>query len=476
MKRIHNKIAIFAAISLLFLFCSCNSAPSRVDYIVDTTPELFPDYTNTTFPSTIAPPNFCIELVGDEYYIAITGEDHVYFTYRGASAEVIIPPSKWRELCGDVGDGDFWIDISISNGGKWTQYAPIINSISTNKIDEYLAYRLLYPGYELWNEMGIYQRELSTYSEECVFSNDRVDKGCVNCHAFSNWSADTMMLHVRGKHGGTIIKQGDKTDLVQTNTTEFPNGAVYPSWHPQGRYIAFSSNEIRQYFHTSGIKPVEVSDSNSDLFIFDTNTNKQISSIDIAAKNKMETFPTWNNSGDVLYFCSADFKKDNKIEEVRYNLYSVSFDPETALLGDTVLVVDAQKLQKSISFPRVSPCGNYIMYTLSDYGNFSIWHPESDLYLLNLRDSTTRLMSEVNSSDVESYHCWSSSGDWFVFSSKRVDGLWAHPYIAAFDKDSGVASKPFALPQDDPKFYKEFMRTFNIPEFTTTKIDLNYKN
>ena len=30
----------------------------------------------------------------------------------------------------------------------------------------YIAYRLIDPGYQLWNEMGIYQRELSSFDQE----------------------------------------------------------------------------------------------------------------------------------------------------------------------------------------------------------------------------------------------------------------------------------------------------------------------
>ena len=110
------------------------------------------------------------------------------------------------------------------------------------------------------------------------------------------------------------------------------------------------------------------------------------------------------------------------------------------------------KKGKSVSFPRISPDGKYLMFTCSDYGNFSIWHPESELYLLNMETNEIRNMEEVNSNDVESFHTWSSTGEWFVFSSKRQDGLWAHPYIAKFDRQKGTAGKPFVLPPKRPGF------------------------
>ena len=66
------------------------------------------------------------------------------------------------------------------------------------------------------------------------------------------------------------------------------------------------------------------------------------------------------------------------------------------------------------------------MFTLSDYGNFSIWHKEADLWLLDLKTGTYRNLEEVNSDDTESYHNWSSNSHWFVFSSRR-GGRVVHP-------------------------------------------------
>ena len=34
----------------------------------------------------------------------------------------------------------------------------------------------------------------------------------------------------------------------------------------------------------------------------------------------------------------------------------------------------------------------------------------------------------------------------------------------------GQATKPFVLPQKDPEFYSQFLKTFNIPEFADAEI------
>jgi hypothetical protein len=40
-------------------------------------------------------------------------------------------------------------------------------------------------------------------------------------------------------------------------------------------------------------------------------------------------------------------------------------------------------------------------------------------------------------------------------------------------EDNGASDKPFILPQYDPDFYDGFLKSFNIPEFSTFKIDMN---
>jgi len=128
----------------------------------------------------------------------------------------------------------------------------------------------------------------------------------------------------------------------------------------------------------------------------------------------------------------------------------------------------------SVSFPRISPDGKFLLFTLSDYGNFSIWHQEADLYLLDLMTGKYWPLHEVNSDNTESYHAWSSNSRWIVFSSRRVDGLYTIPFFAWIGQD-GKAEKPFMLPQKDPDFYLNTFYSFNIPEFVDSKVFFSVK-
>ena len=52
--------------------------------------------------------------------------------------------------------------------------------------------------------------------------------------------------------------------------------------------------------------------------------------------------------------------------------------------------------------------------------------------------------------------------------------LYTRPYFAYID-ESGNASKPFLLPQEDTDFYHRFMKSYNIPEFITGKVSSNIR-
>jgi hypothetical protein len=70
---------------------------------------------------------------------------------------------------------------------------------------------------------------------------------------------------------------------------------------------------------------------------------------------------------------------------------------------------------------------------------------------------------DINSDKADSWHCWAFNSRWIVFSTKRMDGLFARPFFSYVD-DQGQFHKPFVLPQKNPDFYDSFAKTFNAPE------------
>ncbi len=131
-------------------------------------------------------------------------------------------------------------------------------------------------------------------------------------------------------------------------------------------------------------------------------------------------------------------------------------------------MLTAAQTGMSISEPRASPDGRYLVFCMSAYGGFPVYQPSSDLYLMDLRNGKHRRL-QCNSDASESWHCWSSNSRWIVFSSKRDNSWLARPYFSYIDA-AGQEHKPFLLPQKDPAFYDTWLKSYNIPELITGPI------
>ena len=470
-SNIQLRLSAFIGALCLILLAGCTHSYKQPDVQVDRLPHISPDYVGVTLPTTIAPVNFMVLEEGEEYQLAVGLEGQHQIICRSTDGKMRLPEVQWKKLLADAAGKEITFQISVCKADKWEGYKDFSMFISKDPIDGYLAYRLLYPGYELWNEMGIYQRDLSSFTVEPIVENREFGKQCVNCHTFKQNDTSHFMFHVRGRTGGTVINRNGKLEKINSKPNHAAVGGTYSAWHPSGDFIAMSMNEVQQFFHSQGQKQIEVTDLRADMGVYDIENHQMLSAPLLSDSTYMETFPHWSPDGRSLYFCRAkQYQQGMNWGDIRYDLCRVAFSPENRTFGAIECLYAASDSLKSVSFPRVSPDGQYVMFTQSDYGNFSIWHPESDLMLMDLHTQVIRKLDEVNSDQVESFHTWSSTGKWFVFSSKRLDGLWARPFFAHFDPETGKASKPFVLPQEEPDFYDNYTRTFNLPELITSPI------
>ena len=116
----------------------------------------------------------------------------------------------------------------------------------------------------------------------------------------------------------------------------------------------------------------------------------------------------------------------------------------------------------SITEPRVSPDGEWVLFCMSDYGSFPVYQSSSDLYLLDLETREHHRLA-INSPRSDSWHCWSANSRWIAFASKRRDGVFGRIYLSYID-ESGHAHRPLLLPQEDPTFYDRLIKTYSVPE------------
>ncbi len=460
---------IFLVFFSVVIISSCKN-----DYTVDQHLKeevvIVPDYKNITVPYNIAPLNFSVK--GEKLsFVKYEVDDHS-LVVKASNNQTSVPIKEWHDFLQQAKGKSVNVTVVVDRKGNQVAFAPFSIEVSTDVIDEYIAYRLIEPGYEIWNQMGIYQRNLTNFDQSVIIENTSTGNNCMNCHSFCNWNSRHYMFHMRSTYGGTVIVDEDQIDFIDTKVKETISPLVYPYWHPSGNYIAFSTNKTSQGFHPT--QRVEVFDKASDVIVYNVKEHLIISSPRIAQDGAYETFPAFSPDGKFLYFCSAKAKSvPDSIQNLKYNLCRIPFDEGSGHFGKTIdTLFFADKENKSFSFPRISPDGRYLLGTVSAYGTFPIWHKDADLYVIDLHSGVGRYAENVNSFDTESYHSWSSSGRWVIFSSRRMDGLYTRPYIAHFSAD-GRFGKPFLLPQKDVCYYQTLLKSYNIPEFITGKVDNN---
>jgi len=438
---------------------------------LERTPAIFPDYSNITIPMNIAPLNFEVKEEGERFRALLKGADGKAIKLKSKGSLFRIPRRPWGRFLKANQGSEFTVTILQKANNRWTGYLPFVIHVAREPIDPYLVYRLIPPGYETWSAMGLFERNLTTFREKPIIENKNIDDNCVNCHSFSNGNSENMLFHIRGSMGGTIIKLGDEIGKVDLKREETLSAGVYPSWHPSGKYIAFSTNRIEQYFHARPEKTIEVLDRQSDLILYNT-ANEVITHVPGTEGDRyMETYPSWSPDGRSLYFSRTDANATTPFDSIRYDIYRIEFDPEDGTFGKTEPVLLASEQAKSASFPRISPDGNYLLCTLHDYGTFPIWHKEADLCLVDLSTGKIEVQESVNSDDTDSYHSWARNSRWIVFSSRRYDGRYTKLYISYMNTE-GQFQKPFLLPQKDPGMYDSFFYSYNRPELITGPIEV----
>lgn len=165
--------------------------------------------------------------------------------------------------------------------------------MSPDGLDPYLVYRLIEPGYILWNRMGIYQRDLTSFRQEAVLTNDKTQYNCMNCHSFNNREPERMVFHMRAKLGGTYLNGPDGVKRLEARINGKVQSLVYPSWHPSGRFVAFSMNQTKQAFHLNDRNRIEVYDLASDVMVYDLEHDAVLTDSLVARAAAFETFPSF---------------------------------------------------------------------------------------------------------------------------------------------------------------------------------------
>ena len=500
---------------------------------VATLPTIYPDYVGVTVPLNIAPLHFHIdhEAKTTDFVTRFTAGDEQW-AFGGEDVRPGL--KKWHAMVDKAlsTDGKLTVEVFSKQQEQWQRMKPFEIFVCKDSIDPYISYRLISPSYVTYEDLTLNQRCLENFDQSLIYGNminsDEENGQCINCHHAQWYNPNRIQFHVRQYLGGTVIAYDGKVQKIDLKTDSTISAGVYPTWHPSKPWIVYSTNHTGQSFHTRDVQKIEVQDTKSNLIFYDLENNT-VTPI-TRDTTDLDCFPFWSPDGKYIYYVSAHWEKRDTVQmdfeliknykDVQYNLYRKAFDEQSCTFGPRELIYDAVARNHSVTLPRVSPDGRWLMFTEGKFGVFHIWHNDADLFLMDLtqagpvaptpvvrytednlpeavlahitnnieRDAaidslneaagalhalpaSIRAINELNSPDVESYHSWSSNGCWVIFSSRRDDGNFTRPFIAHHD-GHGHFSRPFELPQDNPQYHRQFLRSYNIPEFLSGPVTI----
>jgi len=442
-------------------------------------PRIRPDYSGLVIPPNIAPLNFSLLDPGALFAAILRSSNTGPLLIQGRGSTIRIDERPWRVLLQANRGGEIYVDtFAAGANGSWQRFDAITNKVAKEEIDPCLIYRKIHPFHNAWSVMGLYQRDLTTFKETPFLENVRFKNDCCHCHSLCENKPDRFSVAIRSSnYGNSLI-------LVNGGTVTKAAGTVgFTAWHPSGRLLACSFNLPILILHSQRNDMRDIIDLGSWIGYLPTGSNVVLRIPTLTNDTRLLTFPVWSPDGHYLYYCEAPKlfndltdMKPGEYEQIRYDLMRVRFDLDRNQWGPPEMVLASQSTGRSAAQPHVSPDGRWLSFCLCDYGCWPTYHPESDLYVIDLQHpaengafSPRKL--EINSDQCESWLSWSSNSRWFVFSSKREAPLFNRPYLAYIDTD-GKCGKAFVLPQEDPGFYDAYLKTYTIPTLAKAPVSI----
>ena len=458
----------------LLLLAGCGQSPADVTK-VSKLPPIYPDYIGVTIPADISPLNFEVtEEDIDRIDVHLSGSKGGELHVNGEWADFDI--DEWHQLTEQNTGGELTVTVCVRNDGQWKQYQDFKIYVSPYPLTDWgITYRRIAPGYEVGGYIGMYQRNIHTFDEYTMLHETALPGRCMNCHTANRGDPRQLTLQIRGEGGGTLVQLDGQQHWLNTMTDSTKAAGSYAYWHPSGNYCAYATNAVHQAFFVGKGQRIEAYHNFSNVVVLDVRTNELILAPELMTTSHLEIFPAFSADGKYLYYSTSDScRVPAEYLKVKCSLCRIGFAPDKGQFTHEVdTLLNGVRDDRSYTLARPSYDGRWMMYNVSSRSNFPVFQPDADLWLMDLKTGETRPLDEVNSNDAESYHNWSTDSHWFVFASKRENGMFAQLFFASVD-DNGKVSKPFLLPQRQPrKFYREDLDSYNVPDFTKTKVDFD---
>ena len=309
---------------------------------------------------------------------------------------------------------------------------------------------------------------------------------CANCHSFS-LDGKTLGMDVDGPDGDkgayAIAPLSEhmvitKEEVITWNSfQDKPEGhktlGLFSRLSPDGRFAITTLNEsiyianftdhrfLQVFYPTRGI-----------LAWYSTDSHAMEALPGADDPDYVHCNPAWWPDGEQIVFArarafdpyepgqpTAEYPNDPKEPTIRYDLYRMPFNGGRG--GTSVPIEGASNNGMSNTFPKVSPDGNWIVYTRCRNGQ--LLRPDGRLWIVPAEGGEAREMT-CNASLMNSWHSFSPNSRWLVFASK-TNTPYTQMFLTHIDAD-GRDTPPILIPNSTAA-----NRAVNIPEFLNAAYD-----
>jgi tetratricopeptide (TPR) repeat protein len=312
---------------------------------------------------------------------------------------------------------------------------------------------------------------------------------CANCHSFSA-DGKRIGMDMDGPQGdkGAYALLEIKKDIVIERENIFSWNSynkkqvafgLFSKVSPNGKHVISAVDEAVHVQNYMDYKFLQTFYPTRSILAWYSEDTKKIMPLPGADDRRyVQCNPEWSPDGKYIVFLRAKamdpYRKDTARAtyaldphetQIKYSLYRIPFN--NGLGGAAEPVPGGSDPEKSLSFPRFSPDGRWLVFVKS--ANGLLMRPDSKLYLMPAQGGTPRLMS-CNTPSMNSWHSFSPNSKWLVFSSKYKTPF-TRMFLTHVD-ENGNDSPAILIPAST-----QANRAVNLPEFANIKYeDFNHIN
>lgn len=296
---------------------------------------------------------------------------------------------------------------------------------------------------------------------------------CANCHSYSlDGKFMTMDTDYGGDKGAFAFSSLKKKITINRDVifswNKIPpqkpasySMGLFARVSPDGRFIAGTVNETSVFVMMEDLYYSQLFyPSTGQIAIFNTRTKAFNLLPGASLTSRVQTAPAWSPDGKHLAFSTVPtnpeliekvlakkirnespkqtIKTLNNRYPVQFDIYTLPFNHGKG--GSATPLKGASNNGFSNYFPRYSPDGKWIVFTLSPTG--LVLQPDSRLVIIPSKGGAARPLTS-NQPTMNSWHSWSPNSKWLVFTCKANS-----PYTELFlthINDHGVSSPAIRL-------------------------------